>query len=148
VSHSEGSVSTRCEQKRGAAAIERLPRPRVRCQPLISAFQPGVVCGGGFTFAALPVLFAHLIMDNGVPGCFALAAGDVMFARPTAQPQLFDQVRLRHYTTCHNPFLNNGVHLPMVPNGTIPFYIGRCGKFKEGFAIRARIPARAARIWV
>jgi len=111
------------------------------------AFQPGVVCGGGFFLPRLVVFFAHLLMHDGVPGCPALAARDVMLACPSSQPQFFDQIQLRQYAASHNPFLNNEVDHPMIARMEHNRYIGPTAKFKEFFAFsHQKLPASQAKL--
>src|ERR1700674_2692402 len=64
--------------------------------------------GGVYGFSAglvfLDVFLLHFLMDNGVPGCLALALGNVVFPGPPPQPELFDKVQISHNATHHDPF--------------------------------------------
>ncbi len=81
----------------------------------------------------LGVLFAHFVVYDRVPGCPAFVAGDIMFARPSPQPEFFDQIQLRQSAASHNPFLNNEVHHPLIVRMEHNRYIGPTAKFKEFF---------------
>jgi hypothetical protein len=117
---------------REAVAELLMPPPRVVGDFLPLALEPGIMGRVAFAVARLPILLQHFIVYDRVPGVLALTARDVMFARPAAQPKLFDQVQLRHHTACHNPFLINE-RQPDVRGENIKSYIGRVAKIKEVF---------------
>lgn len=92
------------------------------------------------------IFLVHLFMDHAMPGLLTLAAGDVMFARPSPQPQLFDKVDLRQYAACHDPFLKKRTHNPTSPDGEYESISVRGAsarmfpKFSRSFFLTRRFP--------